>query len=63
MTVPTASSAPTPPVVTLAGLGRACPNPAISGTGGHAAGSLGVCHRINEAPGQFKGLRPTSNSA
>ena len=63
MTVPTASSAPTPPVANPAGLGKVWPNPGIGAAGRSSSGSLGAWRCINGASDRSKGPRPTPNSA
>jgi len=63
MTVLTASSAPTPPVATPAGLGKVWSKPNNEDTGQCSAGSLGTWRRINGVSGQSKRPRPTPNSA
>jgi len=63
MTVPTTSSAPTPPVANPAGLGRVWSNPGIGAVGRCPAGSLGTWRRINGASDQSKGPRPAPISA
>jgi hypothetical protein len=63
MTVPTASSAPTPPMANPAGLGRVWPNPGIKAAGRLSMGCLGAWRDINGVPGPSKGPRPTPNSA
>ena len=63
MTVPKASSTPTHPVATPAGLGKVWPKPSIEDTGQCSAGSLGAWRRIHGVSGQSKRPRPTPNSA
>ena len=63
MTVPTASSAPTPPVATPAGLGRVWPDPGIWTTARCAMGSLGAWRRSIGASSQSKRPRPAPKSA
>jgi hypothetical protein len=63
MTVPTASSAPTPPMADLVGLGRVWPNPGIEVAGRFSTRNMGTWLDINGMSGLSKGPRPTPNSA
>jgi len=63
MTVPTATSAPTPPAANPAGLGRVWPNPGIGAASRFTKRCMGAWQDINGASGLSKGPRPAPNSA
>ena len=63
MTVPKASSTPTPPVANPAGLGRVWPNPSIEATGRFSTRSMAAWRDSNGASSLSKRPRPTPNSA
>jgi len=63
MTVPTASSSPTPPMAKSAVLGKVWPNLGIAAAVRFSTEGLGCRPVIIGATGMPKGPRPTPNSA